>query len=416
MNYLLIGSGLSGIIALFSIFIAYYFFEPAIVGEMSLITLTSMLITAVAGGRLETSLIRLISHRLKHSLQRYIIMLGAITIPLVSALTVQVSVLFGVLSNFKFYWSTITLLSLFSYVLTVKSSYFLSVSNYFLSAAADVFRALLSSMTPFLVFGVLDSGLVNEYWVSYFCTIFLTLLCLYLWLPGAWGALSVDYRNKSFFIRVYRRWRRILAVNRSLVLASLPSIFLNTISQVIPVFLAKIYFGADIAGYLHNSMKALNGPVQFVANPIRGYFYRRASSVYRSCSSGNFQMMTVFLRFFVMAGLVGSVIYACLFVAIKLVEHHLNEFVLSMIVGLIFFYLIKFPVFVTSNLTLVYRREYWVLNWNLAYVVLSTVVLTALGEQGVEINVWIWGYSIMSSAFYVTLWAFHFYLVKGRSF
>ena len=80
---------------------------------------------------------------------------------------------------------------------------------------------------------------------------------------------------------------------------------------------------------------------------------------------------------------------------------------------LLILYVFRFPMTITSNLTIIYRREFWVLKWNIVQLLAVSALLIILGRLNVSLENWLTAYSAIGSVFVIVLWVFHFNLVKG---
>jgi lipopolysaccharide exporter len=64
-----------------------------------------------------------------------------------------------------------------------------------------------------------------------------------------------------------------------------PTVFLNSISQNLPVFMFAYFFSPEIAGYYALTVKVLQVPISLIGKSTREVFYQKASKIYASNES-----------------------------------------------------------------------------------------------------------------------------------
>lgn len=262
----------------------------------------------------------------------------------------------------------------------------------------------------FPVYSFIISGIIfgEINFILYFIYFILVLIFIFIY------RLKNKIVNKAFTIKIFLRIKRIFYINKNLILSSVPSILINTLTLNIPILLTGQYYGKSNAGFLYNSCRLLNGPIQVLANPIRNVFYKKLSNIYNLKNQRI--ILKLFYKYFAYCVLVSIISYGLIHLLFFYIDHDIiHENIVRYANVIIPFFIVKFIVFSTSNITLVYRKELWVLCWNVLYFLVLSSILYYLGTTNYSLYFWLSTYSVLSISFYTILWVFHLRLIFNRS-
>ena len=209
------------------------------------------------------------------------------------------------------------------------------------------------------------------------------------------------------------RLKRVYASNQGLATRSTAGIFINSVSQVIPLYAVTFVFGAQISGYLYSALRILGGVVQTLGNGLRHYYFAEFSQ-----KAGNSaEQKALYGKSLIVGGILGGLAYGAVLAAMTLgysfFPNSLQEDLLSFCLILTIGFAIRLIFFVGSNLSIVTQREEVSLMWQVCNFGLSSM-LALSAPFWASAAAFIMAYSIQMALSYILLGVlFHVMILNG---
>ena len=188
---------------------------------------------------------------------------------------------------------------------------------------------------------------------------FFSLFCSYIF--GLIVSISLFFRHSTIAIKertvqnikkLVLRYKKFPIINSSLV-------FLNTLSNELPIFFLSKYFSMEIVGFYMLANRIVIIPLNLIGSSVNKVYFQKASETY---NSSPYRLLRMYLKTVKRLALIGVIPFVLLLIFSPLftqiifgLEWEFSGIIMQILAISMFFKFITSPI--STTFTIIYRQE-----------------------------------------------------------